>query len=320
MVAYMRASLRFEAASLLAPPAGCHLDFLRVVAGAEREVLAAFRARFHVPHRVLAKADRVPLLELDDLVVDLRARRALDHDVDLFLGRVLVAERNQEARGEREERESERLALDRAAREAGLHLGRHVELRRRILDIPEICPGVAHQLSAATAPRPMNIPPEAIRTILRRRRMKPPIVPPAIAYAPSERKPSATKTRPSTAIWVHTVRSRSTNCGRKARKKSAVFGFRTLTITPCVNTRAPLRGGRAGRSGSSSFSSHFLIPMKTRYAAPTYLTVENAIAELTISAERPAQAAATWTSEPTWTPATESRPRRRPPSTLVAMM
>src|SRR6185503_11883999 len=156
MVAYMRASLKFEAASLLGPPAGCHLDFLRIVAGAEREVLAAFRACFHVPHRVLAEADRVPFAELDDLFVDLHERRALDHDVDLFLGRVLAAERDPEAGFELEEREPECLALDRGAREAGLHLGWHVELRRRILDGSEICLGVAHQLLAATAPSPMN--------------------------------------------------------------------------------------------------------------------------------------------------------------------
>ena len=53
--------LEAERASLLAPPAGRHLGLRRIVAGAEREVLAALGPRFHVPHRVLAEADRVPL-------------------------------------------------------------------------------------------------------------------------------------------------------------------------------------------------------------------------------------------------------------------
>ena len=38
---------------------------------------------------------------------------------------------------------------------------------------------------------------------------------------------------PSARIWSHAApRVGSTNCGRKARKKSAVFGFRTLTTIP----------------------------------------------------------------------------------------
>src|SRR6267378_5804795 len=34
-----------------------------------------------------------------------------------------------------------------------------------------------------------------------------------------------------------------TNCGRKAKKKSAVFGFRILTIMPCPKTRLSLTRG-----------------------------------------------------------------------------
>ncbi len=100
----------------------------------------------------------------------------------------------------------------------------------------------------------------------------------------------------------------------------AVFGLRTLTTTPWVKTRRPLRGGRATGAAASSRSSHFRTPTAIRYAAPAYLTVENAIADETISAESPATAAATWTAEPRWMPATEISPRRRPPSTLVATM
>src|SRR5581483_7119729 len=191
-VAYMRTSFGTPGvrASLLAPPAGRHLGVLRVVAGAEGEVLAALGAGLHVPHGFLAEADRVPLLQLDDLVVDLHAGRAADDDVDLLLVGVLVAERDPEARLEREQAEPERLALDCVPGEPRLHLGRHVELRRRVLYFAEVGLRVAHQLEAATAPNPMNIPPDAIRTVLRRRRMNPPIVPLASAYAPSDRTPS----------------------------------------------------------------------------------------------------------------------------------
>src|SRR6476661_6119536 len=56
---------------LVAPPTGRHLRVARIVAGAEREVLEAVRAGLDVPHRVVVEADRVPLTELDDLVVDL---------------------------------------------------------------------------------------------------------------------------------------------------------------------------------------------------------------------------------------------------------
>jgi hypothetical protein len=38
-------------------------------------------------------------------------------------------------------------------------------------------------------------------------------------------------------LVVTRLPDRSTNCGRKARKKRAVLGFNTFTITPCVNRR-----------------------------------------------------------------------------------
>ena len=50
-----------------------------------------------------------------------------------------------------------------------------------------------------------------------------------------------TQTTPSTAAWRPTwPRSGSTNCGRKARKNSAVLGLRAFTITPC--RRSPAAG------------------------------------------------------------------------------
>ena len=45
-------------------------------------------------------------------------------------------------------------------------------------------------------------------------------------------------------------RSESTNCGRNARKKSAVFGFSTFTTIPCANARRRLRSPPSATSAS----------------------------------------------------------------------
>ena len=65
-------------------------------------------------HRMVfvAETDRVPLGDVDDVVLDLDPPGATDDDVDLFLLRVLVAERDPEVRREREEAEAERLSAD----------------------------------------------------------------------------------------------------------------------------------------------------------------------------------------------------------------
>src|SRR5205085_7925966 len=88
--------------------------------------------------RVLVESHRVPLLDVDDLVLDLDPPGAPDDHVHLFLGDVLVPEGDAESRLETEEGEAQRLAADRGAREPGLHLGRHLELRRRVLDAAQV--------------------------------------------------------------------------------------------------------------------------------------------------------------------------------------
>ena len=65
------------------------------------------RARPRARARVCGRdAHRVPGREVDDLVVELDARRALDDDVDLFLLLVAVPERDPEVGREREQRQA----------------------------------------------------------------------------------------------------------------------------------------------------------------------------------------------------------------------
>src|SRR5918995_1434050 len=127
------------ARALFAPPARVHLGVERVIACAEREVLDAVGPRLDVAHRVLVEADRVPLAQLDDLVLDLDPCGTANDDVDLLLPFVLVTERNAEVRLERHQAEAEILAFELPAAEASLHLVGHVELRRCVLDVfPQI--------------------------------------------------------------------------------------------------------------------------------------------------------------------------------------
>ena len=78
---------------------------------------------------------------------------------------------------------------------------------------------------------------------------------------------------PSTRICSQAGRaSGSTNCGRKARKNSAVFGLRTLTTTPSAKSRRRRRGGRCGSvSSGSARPSSVRIPITIRYSAPSSL-------------------------------------------------
>src|SRR5205823_6066575 len=110
------------------------------------------RAGLDSPHRVLVEADRVPLAELDDLVLDLDARRPADDDVDLLLALVLVAERDAEPGRERDQAQAERLAADGRPGEAGLELRRHAELRRLVLHLTEVLLRVSADGSILIAP------------------------------------------------------------------------------------------------------------------------------------------------------------------------
>jgi hypothetical protein len=74
------------------------------------------------------------------------------------------------------------------------------------------------------------------------------------------------RTSPSTAIWAAIgPAAGSVNWGRKARKNSAVFGFRTATTTPLRNRR---RSGSGRVPGSVAVSSSrlrsALIPSQIR--------------------------------------------------------
>src|SRR5436305_13499241 len=113
----------------------------------------------------------------------------------------------------------------------------------------------------------------------------------------------------------------SRNGGRKARKNSAVLGLSTLTTTPWRNARAGDAGSTIARAPSDRPAPRRGGgPRTIRYAAPAYFTVVNATAEETKIADRPAAAARTCATVPTWTPSTLARPTRRPCSRLCVTM
>src|SRR5262249_61137315 len=83
------------------------------------------------------------------------------------------------------------------------------------------------------------------------RRRRPARVPASIAYVESLAIPRMMKQVPSSAIWrAIGPRTGLTNWGRKARKKIAVFGLRTLTTIPWRYRRGGLQGGAGVSSGA----------------------------------------------------------------------
>src|SRR5437763_12461584 len=147
-----------------------------------------------------------------------------------------------------------------------------------------------------------------------------PAVPAAIAQPESVVADRATNKRPSATIWNGTPPFDGlTNCGKNARKKSAVCGLSTFTITPCAKTRRKSVRARTTSGGGSPFDS-VRMPSTIRYAAPAYFTVLNAVAEDIISADNPSAAAATWSSVPVQMPRTDTRPATRPWSMLRVTM
>src|SRR5581483_6648778 len=90
--------------------------------------------RLELPRRRRGDPDHVPLLQLDDVVVDLHASAAGDDDVRLLLLLVPVAEALPEVRRELLVAEPELAELERLASEAGLH-PLDPELRRRVVDV-----------------------------------------------------------------------------------------------------------------------------------------------------------------------------------------
>jgi len=118
---------------------------------------------------------------------------------------------------------------------------------------------------------------------------------------------------PGTTVLSQTQpRAGSTNCGRNARKNSAVFGLNTPTTTPCDHTRRNDSRANTASPAACAHPTSFLIPSQIRYAAPAYFTAANAIADEASMADNPAAAATAWTALPTPTPSTETSPAARP--------
>ena len=115
--------------------------------------------------------------------------------------------------------------------------------------------------------------------------------------------------------------SGSTNCGRNARKKSAVFGLRTLTTTPLrvhLLQRCRLASRRAPPPRRASRIRR--IPTTIRYAAPTSFTTVNAVADdATAPRARPSRRRRA-RGRRSRRRAPRSGPARRPLSTLWVTM
>src|SRR4051812_8075589 len=108
------------------------------------------------------------------------------------------------------------------------------------------------------------------------------------------------------------------NCGTKARKKIATFGFSTLVQKPPRKTACRLASGAscasvrrsAAVSGARAMSRRQ--PTQSRYAAPSHLSAVKAVAEAASSAPTPSAAAHTWTKHPAVMPGPATMPARAP--------
>ncbi len=91
-------------------------------------------------------------------------------------------------------------------------------------------------MSADATPRPIKVRPGSHRRAgpaLRRALIVREMRAETNAYVPSEMNPSTMNVAPRiTACSGTEPFDTSTNCGRNARKNSAVFGFRMFTTTP----------------------------------------------------------------------------------------
>jgi hypothetical protein len=82
--------------------------------------------------------NRVPLLEVPDLLLDLHPRTAADEDIDLLLVLVFVAERKSEPGRHPAVAEPRLLEPQGNARHPELEIGREAEVRSLILGVLEI--------------------------------------------------------------------------------------------------------------------------------------------------------------------------------------
>src|SRR5918996_815267 len=98
------------------------------VRGAEEDQLDAVRPALDVAHRLRRDPDRVPLLHLDHLVVELHAARAAHDDVHLLLLLVRVPPRHALSRRDLQIADAGLLELERLAGEARLEGGGDAEL------------------------------------------------------------------------------------------------------------------------------------------------------------------------------------------------
>src|SRR6185437_6437541 len=113
----------------VAPPALLDLRVPRAgVWRTDRDQLDAFGAGLEPTRRLLRDAYRIPLLQLDDLVLELDPHAPVDDEVDLLLGLVPVAERNPEVRRQSLVADPGVLELERHACHPGLEVGSEAEV------------------------------------------------------------------------------------------------------------------------------------------------------------------------------------------------
>src|SRR3954469_6761944 len=129
-VLFLRAGARVRSA-LVSPPVALALDVfarsLAEVGGADDDDLEALRPGLVASPRAGWNAHRVPLLEFDDLVVELHPPAPSQYHVHLLLLPVRVAVRKATARWDALVAQAGSLELERLGRQAELKVRRAVE-------------------------------------------------------------------------------------------------------------------------------------------------------------------------------------------------
>src|SRR3954463_10700059 len=124
---------------LVAPPALLEVRVAGAgVRRAERDELRAVGACLDPAHRLLRDADRVPLLQVDDLVVELHPCRAADEDEDLLLLVVRMPPGDPEVRRKALVADPRVLELERDAAHPELDVRRKPEALRLVFDLSEV--------------------------------------------------------------------------------------------------------------------------------------------------------------------------------------
>src|SRR3954454_11381387 len=135
----MGATVRARPDGLVSPPAAPALDVPAASAAeagrADDDDLEALRPGLVAPPRTGRDAHRVPLLELDDLVVELHPPAPAQDHVHLFLRPVRVAERKAIAGRHALVAQAGSLELERIGRQAELQVRRTVEIGPDVLQV-----------------------------------------------------------------------------------------------------------------------------------------------------------------------------------------